>query len=131
MNRTAKHRAFFLLMVFAAYIGSGLALNGLSYYGSVSDAGTGQKWTKSCRKLAVVKYNPNISKRNTFSKENGSKKQGPVNIIPCNPSLQILPVSSLSFPMPDRSSHSIVIGDQKLISQLFVFREPDPPRSRA
>jgi hypothetical protein len=118
-------------MVFAAYLGSGLALNGLSYYGLVSGTATGQQWKKSCRNSGTVKHYSAVNMQNTFSKQNGPKKQGTVKTIPCNPSLQMLPVSSLSFTVPVRSSHSIVIDNHNLASQLFVFREPDPPRSRA
>jgi hypothetical protein len=117
-------------MVFIAYLASGLALNGLSYYGAVSGAETGQKWVKKCKKLTFAKNTSSTNKQNAFS-EKRSKKRGMVEIIPCNSSLQILPVSGFLMTIPDHRSHSIAIHDQKLASQLFVFREPDPPRPRA
>jgi hypothetical protein len=132
LNRTIKYRAIFLLLAFIAYLVSGPALNGLSYYGSGSGAGTGQKWITKCQKAAHIHHKSSTtSKQNTISKKDGTQKQGTPKIIPCNPSLQLLPVSETLFPVPDSRSHSIAIRNQKLPSQLFVFREPHPPQFRA
>lgn len=128
LDRLTKYSAYFFLAIFAAYLVSGPVLGGMSYYAGPSASPQVQGWTVSCDYAAL-----HIQKKNdkTFSHVFSFQTlphHKDVKVIPCQPSLQILPTLSSSLAKPDSHSSAILPRNRSAHSQLFVFQEPDPPR---
>jgi hypothetical protein len=128
LNNRYTYRASFFLVIFAAYLMSSMALKGLSYYASELQAPHGQAWITTCPNHASHIQQATHTLHHYVFSSNESSHPGKMNIIFCSTSLQMIPAQSNFFINPDQHSYVVQGYHSNLASQLFVFRDPDPPR---
>ena len=127
MTKYAKHSAAFFLFIFTAYLIAGSALKGQSYY--AANFGSDQStWTTSCNNAAhLVHFNQAQDYFQTAEELPVGDKESAA-IINCSTSLNILPVFNVFLFKPGQKESSLQYFPSFLVSQTYIYQEPDPPQ---
>lgn len=127
MTEYAKHSAAFFLFVFIAYLIAGSALKGLSYH--AAKTGSDQSaWTTTCKNAAHLMHFSQTQDYFKTAEELPSGNEQTAVLHNCSTSLNILPASNVFLFEPGQDEYTVQYSISFLVSQSYIYQEPDPPR---
>gem|GEM_PF-5255043 len=123
----AKHSAAFFLFIFTAYLIAGNVVKGLSYP-SVDDDSEQLSWASNCLNLTELTHLKQVQDYFKSGEEVPAETHSSPAYLNCHISMNLLPAAEPLLLVPGPDKYSIRLSISYLVSQSYIYQEPDPPQ---